>query len=56
MDKNTCETRRLDGYGFNQSKYYYEIFLDNGVNPTNTVLQDDVDYYKDKPKIQKMFS
>lgn len=32
-----------------------EDFIDNGVNPTNTVLQDR-DYYKDKPKIQKMFS
>ena len=32
-----------------------EDFIDNGVNSTNTVLQSR-DYYKDKPKIKKMFS
>jgi len=29
-------------------------FVDNGINPTNTLLQDK-EYYKDKPKIQKLF-
>ena len=32
-----------------------EDFIDNGVNTTNTVLQSR-DYYKDKPKIKKIFS
>jgi len=30
-------------------------FVDNGINPTNTLLQDK-DYYKDMPKIQKLFT
>ncbi len=55
MDKNTVKQGDWMATVLTNQNTTVEDFIDNGVSPTNTVLQDR-DYYKDKPKIQKMFS